>query len=680
MRPSRRRPIAVFAALAAAAALLTSTPTATAGVPVPTHPYLVGRGVADATGEVAEVGMMGYASSEQVAEGLHTRLRSRSFVIVDRSTGKRVLLIMADSPMIFDSVHQRVLAKLEERYGDLYDEQNVMITATHTHAGPGGYSHHLLYNMMTLGFHEKTFDAITGGMLSSVERAHDDLAPSALRLTHGELHDANVQRSREAWENNPESDKAVFPEGRDPQTSLLRVERNGRPVGAINWFPSHTTTMSIENKLISADHKGYAAYHWEREVHEVDYLADSNPDFVSAFMQSNSGDMSPNVELKPVDQLPAEEFEHTRDIGLKQYDAAAAQLADRGRRLTGVDARTSYVNLSDVTVRPEFTRDGKSHKTCKPAIGAGMAAGSTEDNAGLPFNEGENPLFDAVSRDVVYQASPGLKDCQSPKGIFVPIGEFNGIYPWVTEEVPVQLIRIGGLYLIGIPGEVTITAGLRIRRSVAERVGADVKDVLIAGYANGYIHYVTTPEEYDKQNYEGGSTLFGRWEQPALEQIASSLAENMRDRLPSPLGPVQPDHSDKQLSLQPGVVLDTPQFGKRFGDVLSQPEPSYGPGKLVTAVFTGAHPNNDLHQQATYLEVQRWDGGTWRRIADDGDWSTKFHWARDGVAASKVTISWDIPADAIAGTYRIRYHGDAKSLGGRITPFTGTTRTFSVTR
>lgn len=680
MRPSRRRPIAVFAALAAAAALLTSTPTATAGVPVPTHPYLVGRGVADATGEVAEVGMMGYASSEQVAEGLHTRLRSRSFVIVDRSTGKRVLLIMADSPMIFDSVHQRVLAKLEERYGDLYDEQNVMITATHTHAGPGGYSHHLLYNMMTLGFHEKTFDAITGGMLSSVERAHDDLAPSALRLTHGELHDANVQRSREAWENNPESDKAVFPEGRDPQTSLLRVERNGRPVGAINWFPSHTTTMSIENKLISADHKGYAAYHWEREVHEVDYLADSNPDFVSAFMQSNSGDMSPNVELKPVDQLPAEEFEHTRDIGLKQYDAAAAQLADRGRRLTGVDARTSYVNLSDVTVRPEFTRDGKSHKTCKPAIGAGMAAGSTEDNAGLPFNEGENPLFDAVSRDVVYQASPGLKDCQSPKGIFVPIGEFNGIYPWVTEEVPVQLIRIGGLYLIGIPGEVTITAGLRIRRSVAERVGADVKDVLIAGYANGYIHYVTTPEEYDKQNYEGGSTLFGRWEQPALEQIASSLAENMRDRLPSPLGPVQPDHSDKQLSLQPGVVLDTPQFGKRFGDVLSQPEPSYGPGKLVTAVFTGAHPNNDLHQQATYLEVQRWDGGTWRRIADDGDWSTKFHWARDGVAASKVTISWDIPVAAVAGTYRIRYHGDAKSLGGRITPFTGTTRTFSVTR
>lgn len=41
--------------------------------------------------------------------------------------------------------------------------------------------------------------------------------------------------------------------------------------------------------------------------------------------------------------------------------------------------------------------------------------------------------------------------------------------------MPVQLIRIGELYLVGIPGEVTITAGLRIRQSVAERVGADVR-------------------------------------------------------------------------------------------------------------------------------------------------------------------------------------------------------------
>lgn len=34
--------------------------------------------------------------------------------------------------------------------------------------------------------------------------------------------------------------------------------------------------------------------------------------------------------------------------------------------------------------------------------------------------------------------------------------------------------------------------------------------VVIAGPANTYAHYVTTPEEYDVQRYEGASTLFGR--------------------------------------------------------------------------------------------------------------------------------------------------------------------------
>ncbi len=60
--------------------------------------YLVGRGISDATGEVAEVGMMGYGRFDQQAAGLHTRLRARAFVVVEEASGRRVLLIVADSP------------------------------------------------------------------------------------------------------------------------------------------------------------------------------------------------------------------------------------------------------------------------------------------------------------------------------------------------------------------------------------------------------------------------------------------------------------------------------------------------------------------------------------------------------------------------------------------------------
>ncbi|MDK1474812.1 neutral/alkaline ceramidase [Streptomyces sp. 549] len=688
------------AALAVAVALLLAPTSAFGGSPtaaLPTapaspattsdaasaaeEPYLVGRGVADATGEIAEAGMMGYARVDQVAEGLHTRMRSRAFVIADRATGKRVLIVVADSPMIFSSVHQRVLRGLKERYGDLYSEQNVMITATHSHSGPGGYSHHTLYNVTTLGYREKTFRAVSDGMLASVERAHADLAPASLTLTHGELHDANVNRSKVAFDRNPAADRAFFPEGRDPQTSLLRIERDGRPVGAINWFATHNTSMTGENKLISGDNKGFAAHHWEREVEKVDYLADTPPDFVSAFAQTNAGDMSPNIHLDPADELEEKQFENTHTIGMRQYEAAAGQLDEEGQRLGGgVDSLLSYVDLSDVEVRPEFTGDGRTHRTCKPAYGTSAAAGSTEDGPALPiFKEGANPFWDAVSHSVLYTVSPALKDCQSPKGVLLPVGEMNRLLPWVQEEAPVQLMRVGDLYLIGLPVEATVTAGLRLRRTVAEITGADLKNVLVAGFSNAYLHYLTTPEEYDAQQYEGGSTLFGRWQLPALQQSAADLATRMRDGRPAVRGPVPADLSGKQWIRPPGVVLDTPPLFRGFGDVLTQPAASYGRGDRATAVFAGAHPGNDTQADATYLEVQRRTGDRWERVADDGDWSTTFRWARDGISASKVTLSWDVPADAAPGEYRFRYHGHARSLLGKITPISGTSRAFTVT-
>ncbi|MGK5446308.1 neutral/alkaline non-lysosomal ceramidase N-terminal domain-containing protein [Streptomyces radiopugnans] len=644
--------------------------------------YLVGRGIADATGEVAEVGMMGYGRTDQQAQGLHNRLRARAFVIADRapdgSAGERVALVVVDSPMIFSSVHQAVLRALDERYGGLYNARNTMIAATHTHAGPGGYSHHLLYNITTLGFHARTFDAVVRGITEAVGRAHADLAPAELSLSRGELRSASVNRSRAAFDRNPADVKAHFPDATDPLTTLLRIERQGRLVGAVNWFATHCTSMSGDNRLVSADNKGYAAYHWEREVAGADYLAGDAPEVIAAFAQTNAGDMSPNLDLEP--PTTPEDFERTRANGLRQYEAAARQLERPGTRLSGgVDSRLVYVDLSDVTVEPEFTGDGRTHRTARPAVGAAMAAGSTEDGPAFPgFSEGENPFWDAVSHSVVYTVSPELRDAHAPKAIAVPIGEMNRIYPWVQEIVPVQLVRIGRLYLIGVPGEVTIAAGLRLRRTVAEVTGAGLDDVLVAGYANSYFHYLTTPEEYDAQHYEGGSTLFGRWQLPAIQQISAELARAMRDGRALPTGPEPPDLSAAPLALQPPIVLDAPQIGRSFGDVLTQPRESYRSGERVTAVFAGAHPGNDLHRGSTYLRVERYEGGVWRTVADDGDWSTAFRWERDGIAASKATVTWDVPAGAEPGRYRVRYHGDAKPLVGGARSFSGTTRTFTV--
>ncbi|MGH3560416.1 MAG: neutral/alkaline non-lysosomal ceramidase N-terminal domain-containing protein, partial [Mycobacterium sp.] len=412
----------------------------------------------------------------------------------------------------------------------------------------------------------------------------------------------------------------------------------------------------------------------------VDYLADSPPDFVAAFAQTNAGDMSPNLNRRPGSGPTEDEFENTRIIGTRQAAAAAKLATGPGTEVTGgLDARATYVDLSDFSVQPEFTGDGQQHRTGPALAGAAALAGTDEGPGPLHplLKQGRNPVIDGLVRNVVYRLSPRLRDSHAPKGAVGPGIRLNKVLPLMAERAPVQLLRIGQLYLIGIPAEVTIVAGLRLRRTVAGIVGAELPDVLVAGYSNGYLHYVTTPEEYGEQRYEGGSTMFGRWELPALQQVVAVLATAMRDRHPAPGGTPPADLSRRRRSRR-HPKMDVPVGEHRFGDVLQAPHPCYDAGATVRAVFAGAYPNNNLRRGDSYLRVQHETDGGWVTVADDGDWSTTFGWRRAGRRASVITLTWKVPMSTSPGRYRLCYDGDACGPNGRMHPFTGMTEPFEV--
>ncbi len=638
--------------------------------------FLVGRGIADITGEAADCAMMGYGKADQKSAGIHLRLRSRAFVFAAADAPDApFLLVVAELPLVFDSVRQEVLRRLAAEYGPRYTDANTMITCTHTHCGPGGYSHHTLYNLTTGGFHPKTFGAIVDGIVESASSAHADLAPARLALAFGELRDASVNRSPSSFELNPDEDRAFFPDAVDPQTTLLTIERAGRLVGAVNWFATHGTSMTNRNRLISSDNKGYAAYAWERLAHGVDYLAPEQPEFIGAFAQTNAGDMSPNLNRRPGSGPTEDQFANTRIVGRRQYEAAAA-LVGTGEEVTGgLDTRLTYLDLTDFAVDAAFCPDGRPHRTSGPYAAAGQLAGTDEGPGFFGFRQGRNPAFDAVSAQVAYRLFPALRDSQAPKGLVLPRG-VNRLSPLIQERIPVQLARLGPLYLLGLPAEITIVSGLRLRKAVAAIVDAPLSHVLVVGYSNGYIHYVTTPEEYLGQRYEAGSTMYGRWELPALVQTASALATAMRDGEPVERGTPPPDLAPR---VKPGRAgLRDVAVGGSFGEVVRAPRTRYLPGDTASAQFVGANPNSDLRRGRTYVEVQREGAGEWRRIADDGDWSTKFHWTRAGRSGSRVTVEWTIPVSTPPGRYRLVYRGDVLGAGGALHPITGASDPFDV--
>ncbi|MEU2433157.1 neutral/alkaline ceramidase [Streptomyces sp. NPDC007861] len=643
--------------------------------------YLVGRGIADVTGEAAETGMMGYSSFDQKTSGIHQRQRSRAFVVVDRSSGRRVVYVNADLAMIFQSVQQGVVSRLRERYGDMYGDENVLLSATHTHSGPGGYAHHLAYNLSVLGFQNGTYRAIVDGIVESVVEAHEDLRPGTISLGTGTLTNASVNRSRTAFDRNPAADKAAFPGAIDPSMTVLRFRQGGEDTGAISWFATHNTSVTNKNTLISPDNKGYAAYTWEHDYEDVRYLDDA-PGFVAAFPNTNAGDMSPNLNLRPGSGPTEDEFENTRVIGERQFAKAREIHGSAIAPLTGgVDARLVHVDMENVSVSGAYTPDGKEHRTCPAVVGASTLAGSVEDGPAIPgFTEGmRNPVSHII--DALRTETPSwLAACQYPKASLIPTGLMSTLHPVTPRILPLQIVRIGQLHLVAGPGEFTITAGLRIRRTVAEQLGVPLDHVLLQGYANSYSQYVTTPEEYDAQQYEGGSTLYGRYTLPAYQQEFAKVAASLRDGTAIGRGPVPPDESGRQFTLQSGVVYDSPPLGRSFGSVLAGPAASYARGDTATVEFATGHPKNNLRRGGTFLEVQRLVDGRWVRVLDDGDWRTTYRWTRTNglTGTSKATITWEIGPETAPGTYRVVHFGDAKNLFGTITPFTGTSAAFTV--
>ncbi|HWN68118.1 MAG TPA: neutral/alkaline non-lysosomal ceramidase N-terminal domain-containing protein [Haliangium sp.] len=633
----------------------------------------VGAGVYDITGPAAEVGMMGYASVDQKTTGIHMRLRSRAFVISTPCNGKRVAFVSADLGQVFQAVKQKVVERLRARYGDLYSDANVMISATHTHSGPGGHSHYALYNLSILGFDPQGFEAIVDGIYKSIVRAHDNVTPGAIRMASGQLLNASFNRSPLAYAENPPTERAAYAHDTDKDMTVLRLdEATGAAAGMISWFAVHATNIGNENRLISGDNKGLASYLFERRK-GTSYTA--NKTFVAAFANSNEGDVSPN--LWGVPDL-VHDFERNAIIGNAQLDRAQALYDGPTSALSGgVNFRHVYVNFSQLPVAAAWTDGAGARQTCRAAIGVSMVAGAPEDGPGVPFIP-EGMVWDGVSWPPI-TIVPEDQACQDEKVILLPSGNMTP-YPWTPEVLPVQIATIGNLALVAVPFEATTMAGRRLREMVAETLApAGVTHVVIAGLANAYAGYMATREEFALQHYEGASTHFGPYSLAALMQETNRVAVSLRDGTTLAPGPTPRDLTNDQSSLITGVVFDDKPLFVSFGSVETNAAASYLRGQTARAVFWGGHPKNNLKIQGTFLEVQRNVSGVWTTVARDWDPETRYIWQRDGIANSKVTIEWDIPQSATPGQYRLVHSGHWKSgWTGVISPYTGTSRTFTV--
>lgn len=207
--------------------------------------------------------------------------------------------------------------------------------------------------------------------------------------------------------------------------------------------------------------------------------------------------------------------------------------------------------------------------------------------------------------------------------------------------------------------------------------------MILAGLSNAYSSYVATFEEYQIQRYEGASTIYGPHTLDAYLLKFSELAQHLVNGTTPEPGPDPPNLLNRQISLRPGVVFDTPPHSKHFGDCILQPEEEYKPGSTVVVRFISGHPRNDLMTEKSFLTVERLideKNGTYQVISTDSSLDTKFFWKRTNIILghSEAIISWEIPLDTKPGLYRIRHFGASKNFLQSIKSYSGQTNLFKV--
>lgn len=497
--------------------------------------------------------LLGWAQYGNVAERVAAPLHARALVLTDAAREETLAYVCVDLCFVTQSLRDGVLEELARVAPQLrLGGRNVMLTATHTHSGPSGFAPELYFSLMTGGVVPTVQAKLVGGIVRAICDAAARREPARLKLVAATLVGPPIAFNRALGPYLRNRDARPVPRGRaelavDATHVLLRVEdRVGRPLGALSTFPLHGTTVHSDHRAIHPDHKGLAA-------EQLDLLArtklGAGSDFVSIFAQGAAGDVTPNVRpsaergyhIGPCD----DDFDSARFVAAVQAEHAAellARAADVAALEPVLGASCLHSRLANAAVDDDLLDGLRPGETTGDAVvGIAMAHGTHEGPgplharraatyalARLRAAAGLDPKVPMLSvgsgeRPLAFGMLPARSTARLAQRLDLTRHDATfdryarwvqsgaaGAQPWVPTIAPAQIFRIGRFALAGVATEPTTTAGARLRHTMLGALAPlGVTSALVHGYANSYTGYVTTPEEYAFQHYEGGYTLFG---------------------------------------------------------------------------------------------------------------------------------------------------------------------------
>lgn len=623
--------------------------------------------------------MGGYSLLANKAMGFRTRLKAR-IVYLNDGQGNSVALVQTDltagSLLLHHQVAEAVAQRTHLKPGD------IAITASHSHSAPVNFFDNDFYNKHTSSgaglearFLEFAVERITQGIL----QAYESRRPARVATGRKDIYGYNRNRALSSYVLNenitdidPDDPQAVF-RAVNPALYMVRVDvcdDQGRykPLAAFSSFSVHATALTPPVNVYNADLFAYAQKDLEWAIQRK---YDTPWAVVHALTAGTQGDMAPALPDRgdnTFGQFPVN-WKEARELGQGIGREAVSLFESLGEALTAEITLSSAVR--ELNIRRHNTADGVT--LCKnAAVGNPVAAGAYERRApwlaAVPFLRGGNMM----SRRWWF-----FKDgCQGNKRHFgfsclQPLIEPKDSFP---DTVMFQLIRIHDTVILPLPFEVTAESGRRMAARVKrefERAGDNrLEHVWVAGNANGYFGYTTTPEEYSRQNYEGGHTLYGQYSTPYLTAQLGLLTRDLLAR-----GRVQELTSSWTYLLKANTFYPEDRTGTGPRQVLHQPTPVRADAAYeedyIAFRWQDVGPSEiRFHQPLCRVEVKindQWGlmSAHGEPIHDDGyDLEVRYLGDRDNGMA-QYELRWYNPVPGGGYRFRIEPRGERPALLSR---------------
>ena len=615
------------------------------------------------------LGMAGYGPEGRRSRGYRQRLYARVLVLED-ARGERVALVQADLGFASAILHRRT-AELTAQAARIGADR-LILAATHTHTAPSHTFDGYFYNLLAsreMYYEPRLVDFLVQRIAAAVTKAADGLRPAAVAWGSTSVWGETRNRSLEAAGRNPDGGEhsGAPPElerqfrAVAPKWTMLRVDwldtatGETTPAAAFSVFAIHGTANPSGEDLYDPDIFGYLERAVERHIDLLNGAPQRGagaPHAVHLVANGASGDVSPNwpPESRCVRADLDAGARRPPEAAIPECLTAARRYQETAGPRLGARAVALYDSLGgslrgDVLVARAFRTVSPRDESApggfcaSPRVGTPMLGGAEDGRSqhyGRPF------LLSGLVVEGETARHPE-RSCQREKRTAVGFIQSLFASAGLPGRLQIAVVRIGPGVLAALPVEVTAEAGERIEAAIADTlraIGEPAGQVAVIGLANGYASYVTTPEEYGAQSFEGAATLSGPNSGPTLAAALKALAAG--------LGPGAPDASVRgvvPLRVQPGPR------GHRMPRLLAGPAPALERaitraecrGDTLVAEWVDLRPERMFPADSAVLLIQR-------EVSGGAEW-----------------VTWDDdPALEIRGLGRAR--GDGYRWQARWTP------------